>query len=94
MKIESMRKGEWGKILAFFDLITSEGFTIKGFKIVKSPDGGFFVGFPSQKNKDDEYHDSVWASKELKQQVNLLAHNTYNDGVEEVVAESDSDLPF
>ena len=92
MKIESMRKGEWGKILAFFDLTTSEGFTIKGFKIVKSPDGGFFVGFPSQKNKDDEYHDTIWASKELKQQVNQIAHEVYNNN--EVVAEEDSDIPF
>lgn len=92
MKIESMRKGEWGNILAFFDLTTSEGFTIKGFKIVKSSDGGFFVGFPSQKNKEGEYYDTTWASKDLKQQVNQIAHEVYNNN--EVVAEADSDLPF
>ena len=33
MKIERMNKGSWGKLRAFFDLKTSDGFVIKGFKI-------------------------------------------------------------
>ena len=35
MKIERMNKGTWGKLRAFFDVQTDEGFTIKGFKIVE-----------------------------------------------------------
>ena len=35
MKIERMNKGEWGKVRAFFDLATQEGFIIKGFKLFK-----------------------------------------------------------
>jgi DNA-binding cell septation regulator SpoVG len=80
MKIDRMNKGSWGKVLAFFDVVTDEGFTIKGFKIVQSPDGGFFVGFPSAKDKDDEYKNTVFASKELKAELDVLAHNTYNEG--------------
>ena len=39
-----MKKGEWGKIKAFFDLETEEGFTMKGFKLVQGING-LFVGF-------------------------------------------------
>ena len=30
-----MNKGNWGKIRAFFDLQTEDGFTLKGFKLVE-----------------------------------------------------------
>ena len=30
MKISRMNKGNWGKVRAFFDLTTQDGFTIKG----------------------------------------------------------------
>ena len=32
-----MNKGSWGKVRAFFDLTTSEGFTIKGFNDSDAP---------------------------------------------------------
>ena len=35
MKIDRMNRGDWGKIKAFFDLITTDGFTIKGFKLIE-----------------------------------------------------------
>ena len=72
MKISRMKKGDWGKIKAFFDLETSDGFTIKGFKLVDGNDG-MFVGFPSQKNNDDEYYDTVWADKDVKMEVKKKA---------------------
>ena len=71
-----MNKGNWGKIRAFFDLQTEEGFTIKGFKLVEGING-LFVGFPSQKGSDDEYYDTVWADRDVKEQVNQLAIKTY-----------------
>ena len=77
MKISRMNKGDWGKVKAFFDLETVEGFTIKGFKIVEGSDGTF-IGFPSQK-KDDEYFDTVFADKELKQEVRELAKREYDN---------------
>ena len=75
-----MNKGNWGKIRAFFDLQTEEGFTIKGFKLVEGING-LFVGFPSQKGNDDEYYDTVWADRDIKEQVNQLAVKTYGQEV-------------
>tara|TARA_R100000152_G_scaffold18399_1_gene10188 strand:+ start:5130 stop:5411 length:282 start_codon:yes stop_codon:yes gene_type:complete len=77
MKISRMNKGSWGKVVAFFDLETSEGFTLKGFKLVEGSDG-LFVGYPSVKNKDDKYDLTVFADKELKSEVHQMAIDYFN----------------
>lgn len=71
-----MNKGSWGKIRAFFDVKTDEGFTMKGFKLVKGVNG-LFVGFPSAKDKDDEYNDTIWAEPMLKNQLTEMAIEMY-----------------
>ena len=58
MKILNMNIGQWGKIRAFFDVETSEGFVMKGFKLIDS-DEGMFVGFPSQKKEDGTYNSPI-----------------------------------
>ena len=96
MKIERMNKGSWGKIKAFFDLQTEDGFTIKGFKLVEGTNG-LFVGFPSQKGSDDEYHDTVWVEKEVREQVIELAKREYESSTEqeqELPVMPTEDLPF
>ena len=75
-----MNKGNWGKVRAFFDLQTEEGFTIKGFKLVEGP-SGYFVGFPSQKGNEDQYYDTVWADRELKDKVNQIALKEYGGDI-------------
>ena len=90
MKISRMNKGEWGKVRAFFDLET-EGLTIKGFKVVQGSDG-LFVGFPSQKDKEGEYKDTVYADKTLKQKINQLALDYYNRAGSS--KSDEDDLPF
>ena len=81
MKIERMNKGSWGKVRAFFDLSTKEGFTIKGFKLIEGING-LFVSVPSQKGKDEEWYETVWIeSKELRENLNNTAINTYNEGM-------------
>ena len=93
MKITKINKGNWGKIKAFFDLETEEGFIIKGFKIVEGIDG-IFIGFPSQKNeKDGEYYDIIWSDKELKQKVEQLAAKEF-DGNDADVSINAAGLPF
>tara|TARA_Y100000590_G_scaffold459604_1_gene617107 strand:- start:1417 stop:1800 length:384 start_codon:yes stop_codon:yes gene_type:complete len=77
MKIERMNKGQWGKVRAFFDLTTQEGFTIKGFKIIEGING-LFVSMPSQKGNDGEYYDSVFAIKETRDQLNKVALDEYS----------------
>ena len=88
MKISRMTKGEWSKVKAFFDLETQEGFTLKGFKLVEGING-LFVGYPSQKNKDDEYKDTIFADKTLKEKVNQLALEHYQND-----SSNDDEIPF
>jgi len=75
-----MNKGEWGKIKAFFDVKTEEGFVIKGFKLVQGING-LFVGNPSQKGNDNEYYDTIYAEKELKEELSQIAINHYGQEV-------------
>ena len=79
MKIERIHKledGQYGKLRAFFDLKTTDGFVIKGFKIVEGING-MFVGMPSNKNKEGEYSDAVYADKELRAELEKLAMRAY-----------------
>ena len=80
MIVERMTKGEWGKTVAFFDLKTEEGFILKGFKLVKGI-SGLFASFPSQKNKDGEYKDTIYADQAIKKEVNELSLSYYNGDV-------------
>ena len=75
-----MTKGEWGKIKAFFDIRTSEGFVIKGFKIIEGING-LFVGMPSQKGNDDEYFDTTYAERELKDELSQMAIDYYGQDI-------------
>ena len=80
MKIERMNKGSWGKVRAFFDIRTEEGLVVKGFKIMEGING-LFVSMPSQKGKnqqgEDEWFDTVWVEKDLRDQLNQMALNEY-----------------
>ena len=80
MTIDRMTRGSWGKTVAYFDLKTEEGFIQKSFRIVEGKDG-LFVSFPSIK-KDDEYKDTIYADKELKQKVNDMAIKYYHQEME------------
>ena len=104
MTIENMKKGEWNKIKAFIDIKTDDGFTMKGFKLVEGANG-LFAGFPSQKGNDDEYYDTIWAERDLKDMVTSLAIKAYkgeaDDGIVEMKLEDiplkkeeNEDIPF
>ena len=87
MKIERMNKGSWGKVRAFVDLATTEGFTIKGFKIIEGING-LFVSMPSQKGSDGEYYDSIYASKELREELNRLALDAYGSNYDQTLSQA------
>ena len=97
MRISRMHKGDYGKVRAFFDLETAEGLTVKGFKIIEGSDG-LFIGYPSKQNRDGEYSDTVWAAKELKQEISKLALTEYGREVLNAPPQStppqDDDIPF
>ena len=78
MKIGRMNKGSWGKVRAFFDIITEEGFTLKNFKLVEGING-LFVSMPSEKNKDGDYKDTVFADKVLREKLNKTALGQYEN---------------
>ena len=83
MKIDRMNKGSWGKVRAFFDLTTQDGFIIKGFKLIEGING-LFVSMPSQKGNDDEYYDTVWVeSKQLRDELGQLAIECYQNETSE-----------
>jgi stage V sporulation protein G len=99
VKIARMHKQDFGKIRAFFDLLTGDGFTIKGFKIIEGING-LFVSMPSEKNKDGEYNDTVYCVKEIREKLNQLAINHYNGSDTpiqdhtEINTKDSSDIPF
>ena len=82
MKVSRMNRGTWGKVRAFFDLDTSEGFTIKGFKIIEGING-LFVSMPSQKGSnaqgDDEWYDTIFAGADLRNELNDIAIDYYKN---------------
>jgi|TARA_R100001443_G_scaffold25736_1_gene38741 stage V sporulation protein G len=92
MKIKDMRTGNWGKIVAFFTIVTAEGFEIKGCKLVDGANG-LFVSAPQEKNpKNDEYYDTVWIPKEVRPELEKLASESYSPVKGETV--NSEDIPF
>ena len=94
MKIIRMHKQDFGKIRGFFDIEVS-GFTIKGFKIIEH-ENNMFVSMPSQKNIKDEYNDTVYCAKELREKLNKMAIDHYNNIESKTTAPvtEDENLPF
>jgi stage V sporulation protein G len=77
MEVSAIRLVNIGKIRAIVDIRTSEGFTIKGFKVVEG-DNGFFVGMPSERTKAGKYVDMVRVDEpELKEMLEAVALEAY-----------------
>jgi DNA-binding cell septation regulator SpoVG len=101
MKIISMRNVDWNnKIRAILTIKTSEGFEMKNFKLFEG-DNGWFVSSPSIKGKDDKYYDTIWIAKELREELNKQAGETYNPQLkaneeypEFQNSKMESDVPF
>ncbi|MEJ2635061.1 MAG: septation protein SpoVG family protein [Calditrichia bacterium] len=78
MEISAIRMVNIGKIKAVVDVRTSEGFIIRGFKVVEG-DNGLFVGMPSERTKSGKYMDLVkiddWNLKEMLETLVLDAYN-------------------
>ena len=91
MTIERINKGSWGKVRAFFDIRTEEGLVVKGFKIMEGING-LFVSMPSQKGKnqqgEDEWFDTVWIEKELRDQLNQIALNEYGSQYDQTLSDN------
>ena len=77
MIIERMSIGNWGNIKAFFDLRTTDGFLIKGMKLVKGIHG-MFAAPPSKADKDGKYNDIVQTPRELGDEITKMAIEKYD----------------
>ena len=85
MEIKDWKPYESGNLKGYFRLITSEGFELKGMKLLQG-ESGMFVGSPSQKGKDGNYYDQIWIPEDRKQE--LL------DKVLEVASPEEAETPF
>ena len=98
-----MSKGDWGKVKAYFTLITGYGFLINGMRLIEGTNG-LFVGYPSkQKKKEDgssEYDqvvrpmDKDIANGVQEEAIELYENNYGKNSVEKTVEEYDDDVPF
>ena len=79
MTVTDYRAVNKGSLLGFVTVVTSEGFEMKGFKLIDGPNG-LFVASPSVKGTDndgnDKYYDQVWIPKELNQELLELVSNS------------------
>jgi DNA-binding cell septation regulator SpoVG len=79
LKSINIRNAGFGKIIAFAEITTQDGLIIDGFKIIDGAKG-LFVGFPSQKNKDGEYNDTVSCEeKEVKFEISNQIIEAYKE---------------
>jgi stage V sporulation protein G len=77
MEIVSFRKVSIGKIRATVDIKTSEGFVIRGFKVVEG-DNGLFIGMPSERTRSGKYMDLVKVNDPiLREMVEALVLDYY-----------------
>ena len=71
MKVINWKPYNKGKLRGFFDVLTAEGFTIKGFKIMEGINGEF-VSRPSQQDKDGEWFDTVYCTREMSDKILVM----------------------
>ena len=102
MKVINWRPYNKGKLRGFFDVLTGEGFTIKGFKIMEGINGEF-VSRPSQQDKDGEWYDTVYCTREISEKLLKMVKATktgngdLNQDIEQDLQkseENEEDIPF
>ena len=77
MEVVGIRQLNVGKIRASIDIRTSEGFIIKGFKVIEG-DNGLFVGMPSERTRTGKYIDLVRIEdSNLKEMLTTLVLDYY-----------------
>jgi stage V sporulation protein G len=80
MKIVRLNKidnSAGGKTVSFFDVETSDGIIIKGFRLVNGSNG-LFLSAPNEKGKDGKYYDKVILPKDMKDSLEKIAIDEYN----------------
>lgn len=65
-----------GKTSAFFDIQTSDGIIIKGFRVINGAKG-MFISSPDGKGKDGKYYETVILPREMKDELEKMAIDEY-----------------
>tara|TARA_Y100000593_G_scaffold93497_1_gene188543 strand:+ start:524 stop:835 length:312 start_codon:yes stop_codon:yes gene_type:complete len=90
--------GDWGNILAYFDIRTSDDIIIKGCEVVQGAKG-VFVGLPTKpykdKNGDTKYRKLIWVDNKAEYQ-KILAEviREFDPHHEPTLVPADEDIPF
>jgi stage V sporulation protein G len=78
IRMNPLKSDGGGKTVAFFDIQTNDGITIKGFRLVNGSNG-LFMSAPDQKGKDGKYYENVILPKEMKSELEKIALEEYNN---------------
>ncbi len=81
VKIYPFETGDpFNSLRALADVTLADCLVIKGIKIIVSKNGGMFIGYPSRKGKDGDYHDMVIPkSTEFKSYLRSKVIEAYKD---------------
>jgi len=78
IKIERIKKVNFGSCVAFCDICIANIFVVKGLRII-SGSKGLFVAMPSTKGKDDKYYDTAFPkTKEAREELEKMILAEYN----------------
>lgn len=67
-------------IRAFAEVVLDDVLLLKGIKVMEGKGGGLFVSYPSQKGKDNQFHDLVVPlSEDLKKQIRRAVVDAFKD---------------
>ncbi len=76
VRMNPLKGSSNGKVAAFFDIQTTDGIIIKGFRVVNGS-SGLFVSSPNEKGKDGKYYETIILPKEIKESLEKNALEEY-----------------
>jgi DNA-binding cell septation regulator SpoVG len=77
VRMNQLNQNGNGKLRAFFDIETSDGIVIKGFRLV-SGTNGMFISAPNEKGKDGRYYENVILPQQMKDSLQKMALEEYD----------------
>lgn len=71
---------EAGNIRAYAEITLNDVLVIRGIKILESPHGGLYLGYPAQRGKEDKYRDLVEpTSNALREHIRRVVIDGYKE---------------
>lgn len=71
---------EAGNIRAYAEITLNDVLVIRGIKILETPQGGLYLGYPAQKAREGKYRDLVEpATNALREQIRRAVIDKYKE---------------